>query len=315
MNQKCLYCYQSLEEREQDFHASCAKKMFGSKTAPILELDKQRLESLAKEIVIKSIAVTGVQPKLSLQLEKSLNDVPRLTIVGIYGDYILKPPSNEFPELPQNEDLTMHLAEAVGIKTAMHSLIRLQSGELAYVTKRFDRVKGQKISVEDFNQLSENLTEYKYRGSVEKLGKLVQKYTSNIGIETQRLFELVVFSYLTGNADMHLKNYSIIQNDFGEYELSPAYDLLNTKLVMPEDQEEYALTINGKKSKLNKNDFYKLAQSLNLQEKVVQTIYKRFIKILPKWKLLISQSFLSFDMQQQYLEQLEHKFQRIFEGK
>lgn len=235
-----------------------------------------------------------------------------MTIVGIYGDYILKPPSLQFSELPQNEDLTMHLAEAVHIKTAMHSLIRLQSGELAYVTKRFDRMKGAKIAVEDFNQLSENLTEYKHRGSVEKLGKLVQKYTSNIGIEIQRLFELVLFCYLTGNADMHLKNYSIIQNSFGEYELSPAYDLLSTALVMPEDQEEYVLTIDGKKSKLRKVDFDKLAQSFNLQEKVIQTIYKKFIKILPKWQELIGQSFLSNEMKTQYEGQLKARWMKLF---
>mgnify|MGYP000953259874 CR=1 FL=1 len=162
---KCLYCYKELNTNETDFHKACSKQFFGSATPPLLTLNKELLETLAKEIILKSIAVTGVQPKLSLQLEKTRNETPRLTLVGLYGDYILKPPSEQYPCLPENEDLTMHLAEAAGIRTASHSLIRLSSGELAYITRRFDRQNGQKIAVEDFCQLTETLTEHKYRGS------------------------------------------------------------------------------------------------------------------------------------------------------
>ena len=221
----CLCCYQPLKEDEKDFHTSCAKQLFGTTQPPILDFDAKQLDELAKQIVIKSIAVTGVQPKLSLQLSKQNNESPRLTIVGLYGDYILKPASKEYVELPQNEDLTMHLASLVKIKTAKHSLIRLRSGELAYITKRFDRNRKGRIAMEDFCQLSENLTEHKYRGSIEKVGKLTYQYTTNKGFEVQRLFELVLFSYLTGNTDMHLKNFSLIENTLSEYELSPAYDL------------------------------------------------------------------------------------------
>ena len=162
----CLYCYQPLEEDEIDFHQACSKKMFGTNVSPILDFNLKETEEIAKKLVIKSIAVTGVQPKLSLELEKKLKEIPRLTIVGLHGDYIFKPQSQQFAELPENEDLTMHLAELVKIKVAKHSLIRLKSGELGYITKRFDRNKGKKIAVEDFCQLSENLTEHKYRGSV-----------------------------------------------------------------------------------------------------------------------------------------------------
>jgi hypothetical protein len=180
---QCLYCYKELNANETDFHKACSKQFFGSTHPPLLALDQEQLENLAREIVIKSIAVTGVQPKLSLQLEESPHQVPRLTLVGLYGDYILKPPSKEYPCLPENEDLTMHLAESVGIRTAAHSLIRLSSGELAYITRRFDRHNGQKIAVEDFCQLTETLTEHKYRGSVEKIGKLVRQFTTNKGYE------------------------------------------------------------------------------------------------------------------------------------
>jgi serine/threonine-protein kinase HipA len=240
---KCLYCYQLLNEYEQDFHTTCAKKMFRTKQAPIIDFNLKQLEELAKQIVIKSVAVTGVQPKLSLELEKHKNELSRLTIVGLHGNFILKPPSTEYKELPQNEDVTMHMANLVKIKTAQHCLIRLHSGELAYITKRFDRNKKDKIAVEDFCQLTENLTEHKYRSSIEKVAKTTQKFTTNKGLETLRLFELVLFCYLTGNADMHLKNFALLENALGEFELSPAYDLLSTALVIADDKEETALVL------------------------------------------------------------------------
>jgi serine/threonine-protein kinase HipA len=309
---KCLTCYQYLEKGQIDFHPGCAKKVFGTSLPPLIDFDLEQLNELAKQIILQSKAVTGVQPKLSLNVEKTLNESPRLTIVGLHGDYILKPPSFEFKELPENEDLTMHLAELVKIKTATHTLIRLKSGELAYLTKRFDRDKGSKIAVEDFCQLSENLTEHKYRGSIEKIGKITYAFTQNKGFEVQRLFELVLFCYLTGNADMHSKNFSLIENTYGEYELSPAYDLVNTAIVIPEDKEESALTINGKKSRLNLKDFNALANSLKINEKSLGSIYKRFEDILPKWILWIGQSFLSPEMQKDYIDLIHKKHQKLF---
>ncbi|MDD3437558.1 MAG: HipA domain-containing protein [Candidatus Gastranaerophilales bacterium] len=309
---KCLYCYQQLNEDEKDFHSSCAKKMFGTTTPPIIDFYLKQLEELAKQIVIKSVAVTGVQPKLSLDLEKRKGELSRLTIVGLNGDYILKPYSKEYPELPENEDVTMHLAELVKIKTAKHTLVRLHSGELAYLTKRFDRKNGKKIAVEDFCQLSESLTEHKYRSSIEKVGRLTYQFTANKGFEAQRLFELVLFSYLTANADMHLKNFSLIENNLGEYEFSPAYDLISTALVIVDDNEESALTINGKKNNLKKSDFDILAESLKINEKSLNAIYNRFDKVLPKWITFIQQSFLSKEMQENYIDLLYSKHKKLF---
>lgn len=310
--EKCLYCYQSLKESEKDFHPACAKKMFGTAQSPIINFDLKQLEELARQIIIKSVAVTGVQPKLSLDLEKHKGELSRLTIAGLNGDYILKPFSKEYAELPENEDVTMHLAELVKIKTAKHTLIRLHSGELAYLTKRFDRKNGKKIAVEDFCQLSENLTEHKYRSSIEKIGKLTHQYTANKGFEAQRLFELVLFSYLTGNTDMHLKNFSLIENNLGKYEFSPAYDLLNTTLVISDDNEESALTINGKKNRLKLNDFDVLAESLKINEKSVQAIYGRFHKVLPKWIVFIQQSFLTKEMQEGYINLITKRNKNLF---
>ena len=309
---KCLYCYKPLLENEQDFHAVCTKKMFGTNQAPQIDFNLKDLEKLAKEIVVRSIAITGVQPKLSLDLEKHRNQISRLTIVGLYGNYILKPPSKEYRELPQNEDLTMHLANIVKIKVAQHCLIRLHSGELAYITKRFDRSKKSKIAVEDFCQLSENLTEHKYRGSIEKVAKITNKYTTNKGLEILRLFELVLFCYLTGNADMHLKNFALLENTFGEYELAPAFDLLSTALVIPDDKEESALTINGKKSRITKGDFDTLASSMDINEKVIFRIYNKFNSVLPTWIEFIKQSYLSKAMQDKYIQLIKAKHQSLF---
>ena len=308
----CLHCYQLLTENEQDFHIGCAKKMFGTKQAPIIDFNLKQLEELAKQTVIKSVAVTGVQPKLSLELEKNKNELSRLTIVGLHGNYILKPPSTDYKELPQNEDVTMHLASLVKIKTAQHCLIKLASGELAYITKRFDRVKKEKIALEDFCQLTENLTEHKYKSSIEKVAKITYRFTTNKGFEMLRLFELVLFCYLTGNADIQLKNFSLLENALGEYELSPAYDLLSTALVIAEDKEESALTINGKKSRLKKKDFDELALNMGINIKVLESIYKKFEKVLPNWIEFIKHGFLSKAMKKSYIELIENKYKNLF---
>lgn len=215
MNEKrCLYCYLPLSKEETDFHEKCCKKFFGTSTPPIFDYTNEEMQQLAEQIVSRSIAVTGVQPKLSLTLEKTANDPKknRLTIVGLWGNFILKPPTSEFPNLSENEDLTMHLAKLFKIKTADHSLIRLKSGELAYITKRFDRINGDKLAMEDMCQLTETLTEDKYRSSIERVGKKIKQFSSVPGLDTINFFELVLFSFITGNADMHLKNFSLLTN-------------------------------------------------------------------------------------------------------
>jgi serine/threonine-protein kinase HipA len=311
MNQRCLYCYQSLSEHEQDFHAKCCKKFFGTTTPPLLALGKEELQEMARRLIIRSVAVTGVQPKLSLDLEKVDAQISRLTMVGLWGDYILKPPTEQFEALPENEDLTMKLADLCGIKTAAHTLIRLQSGELAYLTKRFDRQGNRKIHTEDLCQLTETLTEHKYRGSIEKVGKTIRTYTTNKGLDALALFELVVFCFITGNADMHLKNFSLIRFDNGEVALSPAYDLLSTKLAMPEDLEELALTINGKKNRLKRADFDELATKLGIPAKSSERVYTKFVKKRAALLELIGQSFLSDAKKEEYAKLLKERIERI----
>jgi serine/threonine-protein kinase HipA len=299
---KCLYCYKSLEDGERDFHQKCAKQFFGVNEAPILDFGKEDLKAIAQQIVIRSVALTGVQAKLSLALEKIDRQNSRLTIVGLWGDFILKPPSDFFTQLPENEDLTMKLAVLCGIKTAEHSLIRLASGELAYLTKRFDRKNGTKIHVEDFCQLTETLTEHKYRSSMEKVGKTLKKFSTNSGLDALSFFEETLFCYLTGNADMHLKNFSLIKTPSGEIQISPAYDLVSTKLAMPQDLEEMALTINGKKNKLKKLDFDKLAEGLGINPKARENVYSKIDAQLENMKSLMNESFLDKELQGIYQE-------------
>jgi serine/threonine-protein kinase HipA len=309
----CLFCYQPLAEKEQDFHAYCSKKIFGQPTPPALPYSEKDLESLAKKVIQSQTAVTGVQPKLSLHITGNNREgiERRFTIVGIWGGYILKPPTAFYPQLPEVEDVTMHLAQLARIKTAPHSLIRLQSGNLAYLTKRIDRTKKGKLAMEDMCQLTERLTEDKYHGSYEQIGKAIQKYSVTPGLDVVNFFELVIFSFLTGNADMHLKNFSLLeQPDMGMI-LSPAYDLVNTALVNPADKEEMALTLNGRKKKLKKQDFVAAMNTLNVEEKQQKNIFNKMVKALPKWIELINHSFMSNEFKEQYKTILTERMKRL----
>jgi len=310
---RCLYCYQELENDTTDFHEKCSKKFFGTTIPPVLDYSNEQMHELAKEIVVRSIAVTGVQPKLSLTVEKTPGDPKnsRFTIVGLWGGYILKPPIEEFPNMPENEDLTMHLSQIFGIATADHSLIRLKSGELAYLTKRFDRVKGEKLAFEDMCQLTGTLTEDKYHSSMENIGKHILKYSTRPGLDVIHFFEVVLFSFLTGNADMHLKNFAMLSTKQKEIVLSPAYDMLCTKMVMPEDKEEVALTIDGKKRKLKREHFDKLGTSLKIPVKSIENVYRKFSKRLKESLEFIDISFLPQAVKDHYKILLKENAARI----
>lgn len=308
---KCLYCYLPLKNDEKDFHSACSKKFFGIENPPEIDFGLVEIDELALKILGRSTSVTGVQPKLSLELSKEIKGKNRLTIVGLWGSYILKPPFARFPEMPEVEDLTMLLAELVGIKTAKHSLIRLKSGELAYISKRFDRLKSIKLHLEDMAQITEMLTERKYSGSMEKIGKTILKYSDYSGNDAIRFFELTLFSFITGNADMHLKNFSLLTNEEDEVTLSPAYDLLSTKILMPEDKEELALTLNGKKNNLRKKDFELLAEKLGVIQKTRDVIYSKFFSSQETLNKTIDASFLKDDTKLIYKELIEQRLIRL----
>ena len=311
----CLYCYKPLPEGGQhDFHEHCSKDFFGEKTLPVLPYTLDKMTELAKHVVERSIAVPGVQPKISLTLvEDTINGQKRdrLTIVGaLGGNYIVKPPNAEYPEMPQNEHLTMRIAEAFGIRTVESSLVRLQSGELSYITRRIDRTENQeKIHMLDMFQITEATD--KYKSSMERIGKALHSYAANTLLDQLRLFEMTVFAFLTGNNDMHLKNFSMITNEKGDWVLAPAYDLLNVSIVLPADKEELALTLNGKKSKLNRTDFEHLAKSLGLNDRQVRGVFTRFVDL---WTLAIkwiNDSFLSNELKEAYRSMLVERYSRL----
>ncbi len=299
---KCLYCYKELAEGEKDYHKSCSRKMFGTLSAPKLPYTRDNLTELAKQVIRSQTTLTGVQAKLSLDINKGAkNEADRFTIVGLWGRYILKPQTEHFTCLPELEDLTMHLAELAKIAVVPHSLIRFADGELCYITRRIDRTKnGEKLPMEDMCQLTERLTEHKYKGSYEQITKVVQRYSSVPKLDLVNFWEQVVFSWITGNADMHLKNFSLYSKETGGYVLTPAYDMLSTALVMPEDTEELALTLNGKRRKIRKSDFISSMQASGLDVKVIENIFNKFKKAQTVWMEYIDMSFLPENMKADY---------------
>jgi len=310
---RCLYCYQNLAENEIDFHASCSRKIFGQSTPPELPYDQSQMEVLAMQVVRSQITVTGVQPKISLNIASGPNkkEPKRFTIVGLWGGYILKPPTTRYPQLPEVEDLTLHLASIAKIVVVPHSLIRMKSGKLAYITKRIDRTKNGKIHMEDMCQLTEKLTEDKYHGSYEQIAKTILKYSTNPGLDVVNFFEQVLFSFLTCNADMHLKNFSLIRQPGIGSILSPAYDMVATTLVNPADDEDLALTLNGKKKKIRFSDFIAAFDTLKLDAKQQENIFRKMEKAKEKWMEFIDFSFLSDDFKERYKQLIQQRFTRL----
>ena len=311
MKNRCLYCYDPLEN-DTDFHKKCSMEFFGTTKPPIIPYTIDQMVELAKSVVERSVAVPGVQPKLSMSLVKETQEQAdtRLTVVGaLGGQYIFKPPSHQFPEMPENEHLTMRIAKAFGIRVVPSSLIKLASDELSYVTKRIDRTeKGEKIHMLDMFQITE--AHEKYKSSMKKVGKALDSYSKNTLLDKIFYFELAIFSFLTGNNDMHLKNFSMIESPSG-WVLAPAYDLLNVAIVLMEDTEELALTIEGKKRKLKKTHFEHLGQRLGLTDRQIQGVFNRMFKNKPKAIQWIDNSFLSNDMKAAYKDILETRYERL----
>ena len=299
---KCLCCYKPLKVGEIDFHKSCAKKMFGTSQAPNIPYTRKEINELARVVVEKRTTITGVQSKLSMNLEKDEHGNPqRLTIVGVLGRYILKPQTERFEALPEVEDLTMHLAEIARIETVPHSLIRFADGELNYITRRIDRTDdGHKLPMEDFCQIAGLMTDQKYQGCYEYIASLIQQHSSVPVLDITKFWEQVIFSWIVGNADMHMKNFSLISTERGMYYLTPTYDQVSTTLVMPEDTEELALPLQGFKKSLMPFDFIYAMTDSGIEQKVAERIIQRFRKYKSPWFACIDRSFISESQKQQY---------------
>lgn len=309
---QCLYCYQPVDN-ETEFHPRCSKKIFGSLVPPVVPYSESDIDELALELVRSRNSVTGVQPKLSVEITTGASKAApkRFTIVGLWGDYILKPPTSQYPHLPEVEDVTMHLASLSKITCVPHSLIRLQSGCLAYITKRIDRTKQGKVHMEDMCQITERLTEDKYYGSYEQIAKAIIKYSVNPLLDCINFYEMVLFSFLTGNADMHLKNFSLMCTPGIGYHLAPAYDMVSTALVHPADTEELALALNGKKRTIGRKDFMTAFAAISLDNKTIESMMRKFEKSIPLWYEFIEHSFLPEDMKVEFVRLIQTRAEQI----
>ncbi|MBQ3417874.1 MAG: HipA domain-containing protein [Ruminococcus sp.] len=304
----CLCCGKPItdkateQEKNTQWHNRCIKKFFGTKAQPDIEVSQEMLEWLAIESSNKGLTVPGVQKKMSLHLDSS-GDRPRLTLVNYPTGYILKPNTPDYPCLPEAEYLVMQMAEKAGIKTVPHALIRIkaQDDTFAYITKRIDRRDGKMLAMEDFCQLDGRLTEDKYKGSYERCAKIIQRYSLRTGLDTTELFIRVVFSFIVGNSDMHLKNFSLIETDENSqtYILSDAYDMLPVNIVNPADTEQMALTLNGKKRNLHRNDFLKFADACGMDRIVAGSLIDKLLRNSTLFQNEIEQSYLSDELKDQ----------------
>ena len=308
---RCLYCYRPLEKGEKDFHPGCARKFFGTEKVPELDYTCKDLEQLALQIIKDRTSLTGVQPKLSLHLNEHEGS-QRLTIVGLWGNFVCKPQTVQFGSMPETEDLTMHLAELAKIDVVPHTLMRMADGTLCYLTRRIDRdAKGEKIAMEDMCQLTERQTEYKYKSSYERIAKAIAQYSSMPKMDVTNFFETVLFSWITGNNDMHLKNFSLYEPQDGTIRLTPAYDLLNAAILNPKDDEELALTLNGRKKRIKRSDFIAAGVTMGIEPKIVEKLIGKYVRLQPRMFEFIGQSFLDEELKIRYKELLNERMGRI----
>lgn len=317
---KCLCCGKPLntdKELKSLWHNSCINKFFSTKKLLELDLSNTSLETLAITSVNKGYTIPGVQKKLSLYL--SNEDTPHLTLINYPTGYILKPQTIEYKALPEAEYLVMQMAKLAGIHTVPFGLMQIKpDNTYAYITKRIDRIHTdnlgiEKLAMEDFCQLENRLTQDKYHSSYERCAKVIQTYSSTPGFDMTELFIRIVFSFIIGNSDMHLKNFSLIETKpkSQEYHLSAAYDMLPVNIILPEDQEELALTLNGKKKNLRRNDFLRFAGICGINRKSTEKMINNLILKTDDFILLCEESYLPEDMKENLKQLILKRKERL----
>jgi len=311
-SRKCLVCGLTLDqEASGNYHGKCQSYLFGNKQVLELDIEPKDLMRLGIEMLQAHEAITGVQAKISAELVKQ-GAKNRLTIIGAgqWSSFIIKPQSTIYSSLPECEHLTMMLAKELDLPTVPNGLIELKNGELAYITRRIDRVRGEKIHQEDFCQLLEKQTNDKYRASHERIAKRMGELKMPI-IDFEAYFQLTLFCFLTGNADMHLKNFSVVHaTPFPR--LCPAYDLVNTAILNPADTEELALTLAAKKRKLNRSHFEQLAEACHLTPRQTQNAFRRLLTgMQAKLEPVVQRSFLSQELKESYVALVHERLARM----
>lgn len=297
---KCLCCGKPLPESSQgQWHVACIQRFFGTSSLPELDISEETLTRIVTESTNRGYTVPGVQKKISLHLTTE-GGKPRLTLVNYPTGYILKPQAELYEALPEAEYLVMRMAEATGIVTVPCALIRMGE-QAAYITKRIDRILPTRkhpsltmLAMEDFCQLEQRLTEDKYRSSYERCANVVTRYSRRPGLDLSELFLRVVFSFAVGNSDMHLKNFSLIETKSGsqQYVLSAAYDMLPVNVIVPEDDEQMALPLNGKKRNLHRNDFLKFADSAGVSREAAGKMLQKVVSMRDTYHALCDDPYL-----------------------
>lgn len=313
---KCLCCNKTITDENSinGWHKSCIKEFFNTSSYPEIDFSNEKIKKIIEDNIINKTMVPGVQKKLSLHFFSKNRKNEKITLMNYLTGYILKPQSEKYPFLPEAEHLTMLMAKKVGISTVPHGLINFKNTYF-YITKRIDRELNKdeikKIAMEDFCQLSNKLTIDKYKGSYEKCAKIINEYSSNKLMNITNFFNIIVFSFITGNNDMHLKNFSLIEDKEHNYNLSPSYDLLPTKLFVKNDLDDLALTINGKNRNLHLNDFYKFAESIGLSKKVYVSIIKNILSKETEFYSLIDESYLSNELKEEYKNLIKERISTL----
>ncbi len=309
MNNRCLSCHILEVESElpEGYHRRCSRQLFGTTRPPEVPF---RAADVAREAqkMVGRMSISGVQPKLSVIHDQRKHQV---SVVERGGLYILKPPTERFESIPENENLCMNIASTYGIEVPPHGLLPLMDGRLAYLVRRFDRLEdGSKLQQEDFQQLLQR--DDKYAGSYERIANFIKGHSSVPGLDLIRLFERALLFYVLGNGDAHLKNFSLLRSEEIGYQLSPAYDIVNSRLVLPEEQEEVCLGLQGKKKRLSGGDFFGLAEHFGLTRKQAENSLGRLHDLKSTIEAMIGESFLRTDLREGFLEIFRERMVRLF---
>ena len=313
----CLSCGKPLTDLEEQtgWHKRCIRRFFGTEELPCIDLSEAALRELAAGSTSRGYTVPGVQKKLSLHLLPD-REKPRLTLGSGPALYILKPQVPDCAALPEAEQLVMSMADASGISTVPHALLPGEQG-CAYITRRADRILAGKtvqlLAMEDFCQLELRLTGDKYRCSYERCMKVIGRYSARKSLDRTELFMRLVFSFLTGNSDMHLKNLSLIETEpaSNAYVLSPAYDLVPVNVILPEDKEEFALAMNGRKANLRRRDFLVLADRCGLPRTAAEKMMGKLVSLEETYRTMIQASLLPRELKDRFTRLLEDRTRRL----
>ena len=302
----CLCCAKPIAGEEGRYHRKCIKRLFGSTRVPVIpfglaDLPAQVLKTGAR------MSISGVQIKASVRLDagKSL-----LEVVAVGGTHILKPEPQQFPALPQNENLCMGLAADLGLPVPAHGLFPMADGSLCYLVARFDRAGAEKLPNETMFQILQSAE--KYEGSLERVGKAIRTHAADVGLDSIDFFERVLFCFLTGNDDMHLKNWALVTRG-RKTALAPCYDLVCSKIYLPKEADS-ALTIAGKNDKLERSDFEALANSLGIDAKAVQNIFERFRLAQARLRETVDGSELPIQLKRDFDALIQARCRRLYVG-